>query len=76
MIFQIIGVWITWVQLYFVGGILEQIVWSTDKIDSEYFPKVIVLKHSTKIAMSSSFRRAAYQSFSISKTQIFFFFDF
>ena len=33
---------------------------STDKIDQEDFPKVAVLKHSLKGAISSSFRRAPY----------------
>ena len=54
---------LTFYQLQFGKKImLKQIVCSIDKIYHKVFPEVVVLKHSMKVAMSSSFffRRAAY----------------
>ena len=39
---------------------LKQIIWSTDRLYQYGFPKVVLLKRSTKEAMRSLFRRAAY----------------
>ena len=43
--------------------LIKEIVSSSDKIYKSGFPRVVVLKSSTKGARSNSFRRAAYWSF-------------